>query len=193
MIYINNRDIRKNNKLAFFNNRLKIGSILLLIFVVIVIGSIYASTISNHSPPLNDKGEDFAFTRLDGSVNNLKDYRGKIVILDLWAIWCQPCQYQMLELEKTYNNYNRNELEIISINIDPRESIQQIKDFIDQFTEYGYRLDWIFGIENDNLDKYNPEGKIPALSIFDQNGNLYYSEVGYHNYSSLNTKIDELL
>ena len=69
----------------------------------------------------------------DESIQELKDHRGKVVIMDLWATWCQPCQFQMLELEKAYKAYSRDNLEILSINTDSRESLAQISDFIDQF------------------------------------------------------------
>ena len=44
------------------------------------------------------------------------------------------------ELKKAYDNYSRNDLEILSINTDQREGIQLIQSFLDQFEQYGYRL-----------------------------------------------------
>ncbi len=152
----------------------------------------------------DDSGEDFAFYSMDGTIKHLKDYRGKVVILDLWATWCNPCRYQMLELRKAYQNYSRDKLEILSINIDPREDLQTIQNFINQYAQYGYTLDWVFGNEKDSLDKYMTTGAIPTLCIFDQHGNLYFAHTGLiffsdipENWSgdkiTLKQKIDELI
>ena len=151
-----------------------------------------------------DTGDNFSFTLLDESTAQLKDYRGKVVIIDLWATWCQPCQYQMLELEKAYENYTRDELEILSINTDNRETINQIQDFIDQFEEYGYLLDWVFAKELDDLSEYNPAASIPRLVMFDQEGQIHWEHNGLTFYSELpdgwtgektllKEKIDELI
>ena len=165
------------------------GIIISVVIVIIAISGIYASTLSDQPSENNnsevDEGDDFAFTALGGSEMHLSDYRGKIVILDMWATWCSPCQYQMLDLKKAYDNYSRNELEILSINIDSREDVQQIRDFIDQFAQYGYELNWIFGMEDDSLDGYMPSGSIPTLCIFDQKGNLYFSHEGFSPYSEI--------
>jgi cytochrome oxidase Cu insertion factor (SCO1/SenC/PrrC family) len=91
----------------------------------------------------------------------------------------------MDELKKMYDNYARDQVEIISINIDPRESSEEINEFIRQYAEYfGYELNWVFGNEYDDLSKYQPSNSIPTLVIFDQKGNvqlqhsgrLYFSE-----------------
>ena len=171
------------------SSSVKMGIVISAIIVIIAISGIYASTLSDQPSENNnsdvDEGDDFAFTALDGSEMHLSDYRGKIVILDMWATWCSPCQYQMLDLKKAYDNYSRNELEILSINIDSSETAQQIENFIDQFAQYGYDLSWIFGMEDDSLDEYMPSGSIPTLCIFDQKGNLYFSHAGFSPYSEI--------
>ena len=171
------------------------GIVISAVIVIIAISGIFASILSDQSSEKNSsevgEGDDFVFTALDGSEMHLSDYRGKIVILDMWATWCSPCQYQMLDLKKAYDNYSRNELEILSINIDSREDVQQIRDFIDQFAQYGYELNWIFGMEDDSLDEYMPSDSIPTLCIFDQKGNLYFSHTGISPYSEIPEEFPE--
>jgi thiol-disulfide isomerase/thioredoxin len=131
-----------------------------------------------------DVGEEFIFTTLDGSEKHLRDYRGKVVILDMWATWCGPCKAVIPELKKIYDTYSRDQLEIISVDIDPRESVQKIQSFIESFEEqYEIELDWIFGIDDGNIsEKYMKDDAIPTLAIFDQKGRLYYNEAGVHGF-----------
>ncbi|KYK30278.1 MAG: hypothetical protein AYK22_04025 [Thermoplasmatales archaeon SG8-52-3] len=131
--------------------------------------------------------EEFYFTNLKGDIENLNDYRGKVVILDLWATWCNPCHAVMPELKKIYDHYGRNDLEIMSVNIDYRENVQYIQSFIDWFEEqYNIELNWIFGRDEDSiLEKYMNEGAIPTLAVFDQKGRLYYRKAGVHAYKEI--------
>jgi len=168
--------------------------VLLLLLLSLLSGCIELSTDDNNVND-SDGGEDFTFTVINGTVKRLSDYLGRIVIMDMWAISCEPCQYQMLELEKVYENYSRGDLEIISINVAIYETSQQIIDFIEVFKEFGYELSWVFGNDDGSIwEEYQmPRGGIPTIYIFDKNGNIYYSEESYHPYSTLVEKIDELL
>ncbi|MCK5029924.1 MAG: TlpA family protein disulfide reductase [Thermoplasmatales archaeon] len=197
MICISRKKSEKKSKKENIlkSSSVKMGIVISAVIVIIAISGIFASILSDQSSEKNSsevgEGDDFAFTALDGSEMHLSDYRGKIVILDMWATWCSPCQYQMLDLKKAYDNYSRNELEILSINIDSREDVQQIRDFIDQFAQYGYELNWIFGMEDDSLDEYMPSDSIPTLCIFDQKGNLYFSHTGISPYSEIPEEFPE--
>jgi AhpC/TSA family len=50
----------------------------------------------------------FSISRLDGTVLNSSDLRGRVVILDFWATWCPACRREMPELEELYRRYQRN-------------------------------------------------------------------------------------
>lgn len=160
-------------------------SIVVIVVLLILILSILSGCFDSSNNDGSNGGEDFVFTTLDGSKKNLSDYRGKVVILDLWATWCQPCQIQMLELKKAYENYSRDDLEILSVDIQPGETAQLIQSFIDEFAKYGIELNWVFGLEYDNLDKYMTEDAIPTLAIFDQKGNLYFRHAGLSFFSEI--------
>ena len=149
-----------------------------------------------------DDGEDFKFQGLDGSIYHLSEYRGKIVILDMWATWCQPCGLQMIELEKLYNHYDKEKIEIISLDIETRETIEMVNQYINEFKKYN---DWVFGMDVDNVwEKYKINDGIPTLYIFDQDGHTYYKHEGVSVFSEipegwpqttikLKDKIDEII
>lgn len=159
---------------------------LFAIILIVVFAIVASSAVYILNQPSKDEGDDFIYTSLDGSTKRLSDYRGKVVIVDMWATWCSPCISEMIELYKLYNNYSRSDLEVISINIDNGEGAQQIQDFLDQFEEDGYILNWQFGMEiEDNLVKYMKEGAIPTLCIFDQQGNLKFRHAGLSYYNEI--------
>lgn len=136
---------------------------------------------------LTDLREDFTFSLLNGKSDKLSNYRGKVVIVDMWATWCNPCAAVMPELKKAYDATSRDEVEIISINIDSRENAKMIQDFIDEFAESGIELNWIFGMDTGNVlsEKYMKEGAIPTLAIFDQKGILYFRKAGVVAYEEI--------
>jgi len=149
------------------------------ITTILILLSILSGCTSSEEETNNpDTGDDFSFTALDNAEKYLSDYRGKIVLVDMWATWCSPCQYQMLELKKTYDYYGKDTVQILSIDIDTRESIDMINQFKQEFANYDYDLEWTFGLVKDSLDAYMQEGAIPTLAIFDQQGNLAYRHAG---------------
>jgi thiol-disulfide isomerase/thioredoxin len=170
------------------------GIIGILILVILLVGGIYALVTLKEL----DQGieEDFIFTSLDGNEIHLSSYRGKIVILDMWATWCKPCRSQMTELKKIYEHYPREKLEIFSIDVDTSETFQQIQDFREVFkNQEDIELNWIFGKDDGSIwQKYMmSNGGIPTLCIFDQEGNLYFQDEGAKDATALTQKIDDLL
>ena len=133
--------------------------------------------------------EDFSFTTINGKTKHLSDYRGKVVLLDLMATWCNPCRMQMQELEKVLNHYGSNDdVVIISIDTDKRDDVNKIKDtFGDHINE------WTFGVYNSEVvSKYLLEGSIPTLVIFDTYGRIAYLRAGLTYSQDLISIIDAL-
>ena len=147
----------------------KLTSVLILVFLFL---SLFAGCTEEKKI---DTGVDFAFISLDGETKHLSDYRGKVVILDMWATWCGPCKRQMIELRSVYENYSRDDVEILSIDIDQRETVELVQNFLSDF-EYA----WTFGLDNGSIwETYKgASGGIPTLCIFNRDGNLSFSHEG---------------
>ena len=61
---------------------------------------------------------DFSFPGLDGKMISLSDYRGKVVLVNIWATWCPPCVAEMPSMEKLYNKLKGQDFEILAVSID---------------------------------------------------------------------------
>jgi len=55
---------------------------------------------------------------LDGRAVDLKDYRGKVVFLNIWATWCPTCREEMPSMEKLYQELKGEAFEILAVSVD---------------------------------------------------------------------------
>lgn len=72
--------------------------------------------------------QSFPATRLDGKPGSLEDYRGKVVLLNLWASWCVPCRQEMPDLERLYAGDVRRGLVVLGV--DQGESAEAAGTFV---------------------------------------------------------------
>ena len=91
---------------------------LILVFLLIITSSLKASEIKA-DPTL-------IITTLDGKNFDLKEKRGKVVIVNFWAKWCVDCRKEMLILDEIYREYKSRNLEIIGINIGRKRERQKV-------------------------------------------------------------------
>jgi peroxiredoxin len=61
---------------------------------------------------------DFTFPGIDGKMVSLSDYRGKVVLVNIWATWCPPCVHEMPSMEKLYQKLRGEDFEILAVSID---------------------------------------------------------------------------
>jgi thiol-disulfide isomerase/thioredoxin len=74
---------------------------------------------------------DLAFNNAEGKPVTLKDFRGKTILLNLWATWCAPCRHEMPALNTLQTSLGSDRFEVVAINIDTRnldKPAQWLKD-----------------------------------------------------------------
>lgn len=77
--------------------------------------------LTNGSPQKELKGRDapeFALESLQGNTVHLSDYRGKAVLLNFWATWCQPCKIEMPWFEELQKQYGPQGLQVVGVAMD---------------------------------------------------------------------------
>ena len=106
--------------------KLNIKFIFIILLVVCGAGLIVLlqtkdSTFAPPGDPQLGKGTlapNFTLPDLTGKSVNLTDYRGKVVLLNIWATWCPPCVEEMPSLEKLYQEMKGEPFEILAVSLD---------------------------------------------------------------------------
>ena len=75
---------------------------------------------------------DVAFTDAAGKSVTLSDFRGQVVVLNLWATWCPPCKEEMPTLAALQGAYAVQPLQVIALSVDKDADLQKAKDQIAQ-------------------------------------------------------------
>ena len=123
----------------------------------------------------------------------LQPYRGKVVLLDIWATWCGPCRVEIPGFIRLQEKYRDQGLEVIGVSIDPYTSGQGetiVRPFMEQFG-INYKI-WMVNSPT-MFGKYPPGRGIPTTYIIDRNGRTVKMYVGVQPESQFESDIKELL
>jgi peroxiredoxin len=106
--------------------KVNIQSILLIFLIIFGIGIIVLLQTKDSYFDLSGKSRinkgvpapEFTLPGLDGNMVSLADYKGKVVLLNIWATWCPPCVAEMPSMEKLYQELKDEDFEILAVSID---------------------------------------------------------------------------
>jgi len=64
---------------------------------------------------------------LSGESHSLKDWKGKVILLNFWASWCTPCQYEIPNLISYQKRYGGKKFQVVSIGLDEIRKLKNVK------------------------------------------------------------------
>ncbi|WP_018131950.1 thiol-disulfide oxidoreductase ResA [Effusibacillus pohliae] len=110
---------------------------------------------------------DFSLADLNGRTVSLHDLKGKVVLLNFWGSWCDPCREEMPALETAYKQYKDKGFTVVGVNI--AESRVTAKGFTDRF---GVTFPVLLDSDRDvTLNRYKV-GPIPTSFLIDKQGRV---------------------
>ena len=118
---------------------------------------------------------------------NLKDYRGKVVVLDSWATWCHGCKEEMPWFSEFQRKYRDQSLSVIGVSMDD-DGWKVVKPFIKK-AAVPYRI--VLG--SDSTAKAYAIGNMPDTFLLDREGRIAAAYVGVVDRNNLEENIQNLL
>ncbi len=144
---------------------------------------------------------------LNGEKATLESLKGKVVLVDFWAVWCGPCRAVFPELTALHNKYGKQGLEVVGLTkyyqttdfkdgkvvriknkLTKDEEQAMLKNFVGHF-KLPYRIQVV---ENADFSNYKVEG-IPTALLIDKKGKVRMTKVGSGKDPKLQQMIAKLL
>tara|TARA_B100000029_G_scaffold294312_1_gene287675 strand:+ start:51504 stop:52064 length:561 start_codon:yes stop_codon:yes gene_type:complete len=118
---------------------------------------------------------DFSFPDLDGNIIQLSNFKGKVILLNIWASWCIPCLDEMPSLENLYQSLKslNKKFEIVAVSIDALGA-----DVVRKFVKK-YKISFPVALDPRHKIKklYSVKG-VPETFVIDAKGMLIQKIVG---------------
>jgi cytochrome c biogenesis protein CcmG/thiol:disulfide interchange protein DsbE len=123
---------------------------------------------------------DFKLRDLGGREVSLSSMRGKVVFLNLWATWCEPCRREMPSIEKLYEKFGRDKSFVILAVSEDSDGSKAVAPYVKQS---GYRFEILLDPRNDVGEAYNVSG-IPETFVIDRDGRIVAHHLGPYNWAN---------
>lgn len=135
---------------------------IIFIFILFVLFPSYV-----HAFKEGVQAPSFELSTINGEKAKLADYKGKVVVLNFWTSWCEYCYEEVLELNRFYHERNKDEVELLAVNITSQErSEEAVRRFAD-INKLTFPV--LFDKKGKVMKAYRIIG-IPTTIIIDQQG-----------------------
>ena len=136
---------------------------------------------------------DFSLQDLDGNEFTLSEHVGRrVVLLNFWATWCDPCLVEMPHLDRMSRDYGDAGLQVVCIAIDGPDTVADVRS---EIRRHDYSFTVLLDTETEVKSLYNPRGDAPFSVLIDRSGSIVWSREGYRpgHMQELEDRLRELL
>lgn len=152
--------------------------------VLIAAAAIAWSRRSPYQPlDVGSEAPAFAARLLDGDSVRVADYRGRVVLLNIWATWCRPCVREMPALQRLYDDLSDEGLEILAVSVDNLalsmgDPVEAVRGFV---REFNLTFPILLDPENRIESVYQIPG-YPTTYVIDRDGVIRRKFLGERNW-----------
>ncbi len=114
-----------------------------------------------------EKPVDLKLRDLEGHTVRLRDYRGKIVVLNFWATWCGPCREEMPMMVEAEKTWAAKGVVFIAVSLDEEKTKGEIPAFLEK---YQVKFAVWAGASADELDKLQLGQGVPDTVFVNEDG-----------------------
>jgi cytochrome c biogenesis protein CcmG, thiol:disulfide interchange protein DsbE len=152
---------------------------------LLVLSGVWVATGRNSTPQINVTevkpydGPAFSIKDLSGRDVSLADFRGRVVLLNFWATWCEPCKEETPALEAAYQRLKDDGLVIIGVNLlnserSNQRGVEDVRRFVDQYgVTYPILLD-----DSGSVGQAYGVAPLPTSIFVDRDGKVRYIRIG---------------
>jgi cytochrome c biogenesis protein CcmG, thiol:disulfide interchange protein DsbE len=130
---------------------------------------------------------DFVLPQLNGTPLRLSSYRGRVVLLDFWATWCDPCREETPHFVELQQKYAGRGLQIIGVSMD--DTSDPVRDFYRQF-HMNYPV--VMG-DAKTGETYGGVLGLPIVFLLDRDGRIVDRHMGSTKAETFDQEIGALL
>jgi peroxiredoxin len=158
-----------------------VGAILAVLASGLGVGA-YAMRDQLFPIEVGSRAPEFTVRTVDGTnlVRTLTDYRGKVVVLNIWATWCAPCLVEMPSFERLRTQLKDTSLSIVAVSIDDVVGADSVRSYARNLgLTFDVMLDSLHGIDRD----YQTTG-YPETFVIARDGTIRKKWIGPADWSS---------
>jgi peroxiredoxin len=159
----------------------------LFVLFLTLVGAAFAAdapAASEGKPAPNFELKDAA-----GKTVKLKDYRGKVVLLDFWATWCTGCKQEMPWFADFQKKYGAKKFAVVGVSLDD-DGWKSLRPFLKEHREFRYKM---LAGDQVTAERYGSADGLPDTFLIDRMGNLVETYHGVVDRDAVEANIQALL
>lgn len=123
---------------------------------------------------------EFTLRTTDGRTVSLADYKGKVVLVNIWATWCPPCRQEIPSMVNLSNEMKGKDFEILAVSIDDRDLPNALLSFAQEY-KMGFPI--LMDTDKQVAVAYKTTG-VPESFLVDRDGIIQKKVIGGDDWSS---------